>query len=131
MDKIRLLLVDDEPDILFVMKQLILTWGYDVVTATNGKGAIEAVATQNPDIMILDYLMPDINGIEALKEIRKTNKNIPVIMFTAYPEAMPIKGREELGINVFIPKTCEESALKIAINILEGKIVKKDQTNKT
>lgn len=125
MGKTKILFVDDEADIVIVMKQLLESWNYEIVTASNGKDAIASLIANYPDIIILDYNMPEMNGIEALKEIRKMNSKIPVIMFTAYPEQMPIKGREELGINVFIPKTCEESALKVAISILEGKLEKK------
>jgi CheY-like chemotaxis protein len=125
MSKRKILLVDDEADILTVMKQLLESWGYEIFTASNGKDAIESLIVKKPDIMILDYIMPEMNGIDTLKEVRKINSAIPVIMFTAYPEQMPIKGREDLGINVFIPKTCEESALKVAISVMEGKIEKK------
>lgn len=125
MDKRKILLVDDEADLLVVMKRMIESWGYEVIPVSNGRDAIDMVVNNKPDIIILDHLMPGMNGMETLKEIRKIDTAIPVIMFTAYPEEMPIKGREDLGINVFIPKSSDEASLKIAISIMEGKIEKR------
>lgn len=122
----KILLVDDEADILIVMKKLIESWGYEVISVSNGKDAIDAVTAKKADIIILDHLMPGMSGFDTLKEIRKFNTKIPVIMFTAYPEEMPLKGRRDLGINVFIPKSSEESILKIAIAAMERKLEKKD-----
>ena len=125
MYKMKILLVDDEADILIVMKKLIESWGYEVISVSNGKDAIDAVTAKKSDIIILDHLMPGMSGFDTLREIRKFNAKIPVIMFTAYSGEVPLKGREDLGINVFIPKSSEESILKIAIATMERKLEKK------
>jgi two-component system response regulator AtoC len=125
MNKIRVLLVDDEPDLLLVIGKTIETWGYKLIQAANGMEAIAAVKDNNADIIVLDYLMPELDGIETLKEIRKINAKIPVIMFSAHQGGLAIKGIEKLGINVFVPKSSAESTLRFAISMLEDKIEKK------
>jgi len=121
--KKKILLVDDEQDLLSVMGMRIKSWGYDLATAETGKDAITAINNENPDIVILDHMMPDMDGITTLKEIRKTNNSIPVIMFTAFQNAKSIKGVEELGVSFCIPKLSmfpsSESALKTAIRTIE------------
>lgn len=125
MDNIRILLVDDEPDLLLVMGKTIESWGYQVVTASNGMEAVAAVADSRADIIVMDYLMPGLDGIETIKEIRKSNAKIPVIMFSAHQGGVPIKGIENLGIGVFVPKSSAESTLRVAISMMEGKVEKK------
>ena len=122
MGKRKVLLIDDEQDLLTVIGLTIESWGYEVITASSGKDGIEALKNQNPDIVILDYLMPEMDGIATLKEIRKINTKIPVIMFTAHPEGLPLKGAENLKINAFVPKSSPESILKTTITMVEKKI---------
>jgi two-component system response regulator (stage 0 sporulation protein F) len=104
MRKIRVLLVDDEPDLVTVIKARIKSWGYDLLEAYNGKAAIAVVKEQKPDIIILDYRMPGMDGVQTLKKIRKFNNDIPVIMFTAHPDAKSIEGADQLGVSVYLPK---------------------------
>ena len=126
--KRKILLVDDEKDLLMLMARRISTWGYSVIEAENGKEAIDAVKEKKPDIMILDYMLPDMDGIAALKEIRKINSTIPVIMFTAFPDKRSIEGTEELGINAVIPKlsmfTDTQAALKTSLEMAEKSLGK-------
>ncbi|MEI6631314.1 MAG: response regulator, partial [bacterium] len=67
MDKIRVLLVDDEPDLLLVMGKTIESWGYRLIQASNGAEAIAIVTDNKVDIIILDYLMPGLDGIDTLR----------------------------------------------------------------
>jgi DNA-binding NtrC family response regulator len=102
--KNKVLLVDDETDFLEIMSYTIESWGYAVIKASNGKTAMKAFSEENPDVAVLDYIMPDISGIELLKKIRDINADIPVIMFTAKPDAEAIKESTELDITAFVPK---------------------------
>lgn len=117
----RVLLVDDEPELLKAMRIRLASWGYDVLTATNGKEAIRLAKKQVPDAVILDIMMPEWDGIETLKRIRRFNKKIPVFMLTAYPSGERIKETESLGISGFIPKGTEfESASEMIRVALKG-----------
>lgn len=108
--KKKVLLVDDETDFLDIMGQKIRSWGYEVVFASNGKEAIDGVKSEKPDIIVLDYMMPEMDGVSALKEIRKIDSKIPAIIFTAYPDEKIIKEAEKLGVTAFIPKLSTYSA---------------------
>ena len=104
MSKIKVLIVDDEADYLSLMQERIGFWGYEVFLAPDGKSALAMIKEKLPDIIILDYFMPGMDGVEVLRQIRKFNKKIPVIMFTAHADMKNIKGAQELGVSAFIPK---------------------------
>ena len=129
MKKIEIMLIDDEPDLLEIMGSVIRGWGYDLTTASGGKEAIEIFKAKRPDIIVLDYLMPEMDGIATLKEIRKLDNKVPVIMFTAYPDTKVIKGTEKLGISALIPKLSTysdvQASLKSTIDMLIKNISKK------
>ena len=130
MKNLQILLVDDEPDFLQIMGSLITGWGYDLVTASDGMEALDVIKENKPDIVVLDYMMPKMDGVATLKEIRKADEKLPVIMFTAYPDVKIIKGTEKLGISAFIPKLSiysnATSSLKTAIEMLARNICKKE-----
>jgi two-component system, NtrC family, response regulator AtoC len=128
MEKIRVLLVDDEPDIIFVIGKKIKVWGYELLDAQSGKDAIEAVKQEKADIVVLDYIMPEIDGVEALKRIRKIDKDIPVIMFTAHPDISSIEGTEKLNVSSYVPKISMHSSaqdmLKSALSLAEKRLLR-------
>jgi CheY-like chemotaxis protein len=80
----KVLLVDDEADFRRLMTFWLTSKGYSVVTASNGKEAVEMIRENPPDICFLDIRMPIMNGIEALKKLREFNKDLPVIIISAY-----------------------------------------------
>ena len=129
MGKVKVLIVDDEVDYLGLMQERIEFWGYEVILALDGKGALTMVKEKKPDVVILDYFMPGMDGIAVLKQIRSSDEKIPVIMFTAHPEIKNIKGAQELGVSAFIPKlsaysTDIESPLRSVLAMVCKKIMK-------
>ena len=128
MGKLRVLLVDDEVDILEMFGTRIESWGYEVIKAENGKKAMKILEDKKPDIIVLDYMMPGENGIVVLEKIRKTNKEIPVIMFTAHPDEKSMEGSSNLGAMAFVPKLSmysdTQASLKSAIHMAEEKLRK-------
>lgn len=104
----RVLLVDDEEDILNVIKVMVASWGYDVITAMTGEEALEIIKDNKTiDAVVLDIMMPGIDGIETLRRIRSFNKQLPVFMLTAYPSLKNMREAEKLGISGFIQKGAE------------------------
>jgi len=79
----RVLLVDDEEDIVEVIQDRLEAYGFTVTTAGTGVEALKKLSVEKFDGIFLDVKMPEMGGIEALEEIRKTDKQIPVIIITA------------------------------------------------
>jgi len=80
---LRVLLVDDEEDIVEVIQDRLEAYGFTVTTAGTGLEALKKLSVEKFDGIFLDVKMPGMGGIEALEEIRKTDKQIPVIIITA------------------------------------------------
>ena len=82
----KILVVDDEPDIIMFISKYLEHNDYNVITAANGKEALEKAANEKPDLILLDARMPVIDGWETLERLRKHSdlNNTPVIMVTAY-----------------------------------------------
>ena len=126
MAKIKILLVDDEPDFLKLIGVRIKSWGYDLIKVMSGKEAVKAVRNKSPDIVILDYRLPEMDGITTLQKIREFDDKITVIMLTAYPNKDALKWSEKLNVSAFIPKLSAysdtTSSLQAAIEIAGKKI---------
>jgi len=82
----KILIVDDEENIGFLYKEELEEGGYTIEVAGNGKEAIEKLDLFKPDLITLDIKMPGMDGIETLSRIRETNKQIPIIICSAYGE---------------------------------------------
>ncbi len=125
MSKIKVLVIDDEPDFLELLAMRLEEWGYEPDSAPNGKDGVRAVKEKKPDVVVLDYMLPDMDGVTALRQIRESDIDVPVIMFTAYPSMDTIKEAGGLGIAAFIPKLSIYSevmpSLKVAIDIAAKK----------
>ncbi len=101
--KYKILVVDDEKRMVRFIQLNLEQDGFQVITAYNGTEAIEQVRTQLPDLILLDIMMPDINGFDVLKKIREVNK-VPVIMLTAKGEEEDRIQGLELGADDYITK---------------------------
>jgi len=113
MAKKKILVVDDEPDFLKVIRNRLESMDYEVVTAADGKEALEKIRTDLPDAVLLDIMMPVLDGIKTLKEIRKQDKVLPVFMLTAASDTERFKAAKDLNASGFIVKTAD---LKIEIS---------------
>lgn len=117
--KKKILVVDDEPDIVTLIKSRLEANGYDVVSAYNGKDGLEKAEEAQPDMILLDLMMPIMDGYEAgqkLKENPKT-KNIPIILFTAASaEEVAKKGAETIEAIDYVVKPFDDAALLFLIN---------------
>lgn len=100
MDKnIKVLMVDDETDFRTLMTYWLESKGYTVLTAGDGKSAIEIAKNETPDILLLDLHMPSMTGAEVLKEIREFNKDIPAIVISAHANSAEAKEAVGYGIS--------------------------------
>ncbi len=80
----KLLIVDDDLNVQRLYKEELEEEGYNIVIASTGKEALEKFEQENPDIVTLDILMPDIDGISLLRKMKEQRPDIPIIMSTAY-----------------------------------------------
>jgi two-component system OmpR family response regulator len=79
----RLLVVDDEPNIVDMLRMALRFHGFDVVTAQSGAQATAAVAARRPDLLVLDVMLPDCDGLELLRRWREQGLDVPVVFLTA------------------------------------------------
>ena len=80
----RILIVDDDPGVLEVMKDHLTFVGYDVTVAADGATALKVLVTMTPDLILLDLAMPGIDGIEVLRRVTAKLPHIPVVVVTAF-----------------------------------------------
>ncbi|MFH0827995.1 MAG: response regulator, partial [Candidatus Omnitrophota bacterium] len=100
MDKqIKVLLVDDEEDFRKLLGFWLNSKGYSVVTASNGQEALGIVSAENPDIIFMDLNMPVMDGVEAIKKIREFNKDVPIIIISAFVDDRKAKEVMSWGIS--------------------------------
>jgi CheY-like chemotaxis protein len=124
----KVLVVDDEKDFLFIMEYWLKTKGYEVKAATDGFKALELVKSFNPNIILLDVNMPGIDGLETLKRIREFNKDVPVIIITAYIAEERAAETSDYNISGLFYKDKDfEEGLKLLESVLRThKQLKKD-----
>ncbi len=119
--KFCILLVDDEDRILNFLMSKLKALGYEVITAKNGIEALEQVKGQEPDLMVLDLIMPGMNGFEALEELRLFSA-IPVIVLSARDaDADRIKGLQ-LGADDYLPKPFNPDELVARIEAVKRRL---------
>jgi DNA-binding NtrC family response regulator len=85
MEPARVLIVDDETSILLLLKEALTQWGYQVTTASTATEALELIRTQVFDAALTDIRMPDMSGLELLKQIKAQDESIEVVVMTGYP----------------------------------------------
>lgn len=107
MDKKKILVVDDEIEFLEMLRIRLEASGYNVLTSTNGEDALEKIKKEKLDAVLLDVLMPGIDGLAVLKKIRKTDKDLPVYIITAFSNEERFKVANKLGASGFIVKTVD------------------------
>jgi len=104
MDKKRVLVVDDESDYLKVISTRLEQAGYEVEMAQDGKEALSKIRTARPDAVLLDIMMPRMDGLETLRIIRKRDKTLPVFMLTAHSNEERFEEARSLNVSGFIVK---------------------------
>lgn len=109
-DKAVILVVDDELEILGLLSRFFKKRGYEVYTANCLKDGKEQLLTKNPDFLFLDVNLPDGNGLKAIPEFIKINKDVTIILMSAYNDIEIQLHAKELGAKTFLnkPFTFEE-----------------------
>ena len=113
----KILIVDDEKPISDIIKFNMTKEGYEVVTAFNGRKAIELFEAEQPDIIILDLMLPEIDGLEVAKAIRKTS-SVPIIMLSAKDSEFDKVIGLELGADDYVTKPFSNRELQARVKAL-------------
>jgi CheY-like chemotaxis protein len=113
MPRKKILLVDDSSTVIMMEKMMLAGCGYDIVIARDGEEGVAKAASERPDLILLDVVMPKMDGIEACRRIRAQSltKDIPIIMVTTRSEAANIETSYKNGCNDYVNKPLNNAEL--------------------
>ncbi len=114
----NILVVDDQTNIRRLYEYTLEKNGYRVFTAENGEQALEVIAASHIDLMILDIMMPKLDGYGCLKALREENNNVPVLMITAKDTSDDMRKSFMLGTDDFMVKPVDEMEMLLRIKAL-------------
>ncbi len=111
----KILLIDDEESILESLRIFLSGMNYAVSTASNGMEGIEIIHKEHPDLVITDLKMPEVDGLEVLKQIREFDDSVPCIIMTAYEDVDSTIRAMQLGAYDYIEKPIDTPRFKALI----------------
>jgi DNA-binding response OmpR family regulator len=113
MERKRILVVEDEQELVIAVKIRLEEAGYETITAYDGMEALEKAKSQNPDLIILDLMLPKLDGYKVCKMLKfdERYKKIPIIMFTARAQKMDEELGREVGADAHIIKPFDHQIL--------------------
>jgi CheY-like chemotaxis protein len=120
--KKSIMVVDDNPDIITIVRTILEGKGYSVFSASSGPELLELLKGQKPDLIILDIMMPEMDGLEVLTRLKgmADTATIPVILLTAKVQYEDVLGGYKLGADYYITKPFTSTQLVNGINLLLG-----------
>jgi two-component system alkaline phosphatase synthesis response regulator PhoP len=120
--KKSIMVVDDNPDIITIVRTILEGKGYSVFSASSGPELLELLKDQKPDLIILDIMMPEMDGLEVLTRLKgmAETATIPVILLTAKVQYEDVLGGYKLGADYYITKPFTSTQLVNGINLLLG-----------
>ena len=127
--EIKILLVDDEPDILEIVGYNLSNEGYQVITASNGKEGVKAAKKNNPHLIILDVMMPEMDGIEACEQIRKLpgHEETIIAFLTARGEDYSQVAGYDAGADDYITKPIKPKVLVSKVKALLRRLKEEEE----
>jgi len=117
----KILVVDDEPDMLELMLRVLAKKGYQSLGATNGPDGIRLNEQEQPDLIVLDLRMPGMDGIETLRHIRQKDAKVRVIILTGYGHPDTIRDAADLDVSEYLSKSFDNDALVRIIGEVLGR----------
>src|SRR5215813_2325655 len=120
----RVLIVDDDPDIQRLVSYNLSQAGFQVLSASTGRSALDSVQKQPPDLIILDIMMPDVDGMEVCRTLRQreNSRRIPIIMLTARSEEIDRVVGFELGADDYVMKPFSPRELVLRVKSIFRRI---------
>lgn len=120
--KKTIMVVDDNPDIITIVKTILEGKGFNVLSASSGQELLNLLQGERPDLIILDIMMPEMDGLEVLSRLKGVTEtaSIPVILLTAKVQYEDVLGGYKLGADYYITKPFTSTQLVNGINLLLG-----------
>jgi CheY-like chemotaxis protein len=100
----RVLLVDDDPLILEILRTILDLEEFEVTTASDGRRALDVVGSSRPDVVVCDVMMPDLDGFEVCRALKATTADLPVILLTARDRPEDRQAGEDAGCDAYLTK---------------------------
>src|SRR5690554_3802204 len=122
MSKIKMLLAEDEQTLAMIVKESLETRNFEISVAHNGVEALDLFLNNMFDVLVLDIMMPEKDGLTLAKEIRKINKHIPIIFLTAKSQVQDVVEGFQSGANDYLKKPFSMEELIVRIQALVGRI---------
>ncbi|MCD4820353.1 MAG: sigma-54 dependent transcriptional regulator [Candidatus Cloacimonetes bacterium] len=110
-----ILIIDDEKHMRLILSKILKDSGYKTIEAKDGKEALEQVQKIDPDLILLDYKLPDLNGVQILEKVKQINSNICVIMVTAYGDIKHAVAAMKLGAYDYLTKPFDNEEILLVI----------------
>ena len=109
----KILIADDRPEVVELVRVILEGEDYEIVDASNGKEALKKARLEKPDLVLLDVVMPKMDGFEVCRKLRKDpqTQEIPIIMLTAKGKEVDKEKARQLGVRDYITKPFSPSAL--------------------
>jgi DNA-binding response OmpR family regulator len=118
----KILIIDDEPQIVQICQDYLKAAGYETVTASNGVQGVSLVRREKPDLIVLDLMMPEMDGLDVCREVRR-DSDVPIIMLTARIEETDKLIGLELGADDYITKPFSPRELVARVRVVLRRVV--------
>jgi two-component system response regulator AtoC len=126
-DRFRVLVIDDDPGVRDYMEALVSRQGYEVVAVADGEEALKGLDASRPDLITLDVVLPGMDGLQTLNELKKRLPEVPVVMLSGHGQARNIVEAMRLGASDFLRKPFEVEELELAFEkALEKRALKQE-----
>jgi DNA-binding response OmpR family regulator len=122
-DRPLVLIADDDPDILMLVRFRLERAGYEVVSAQDGQAALDLALAHEPDLAVLDVMMPRLDGYELTRELRRheATRGMPVILLTARVQEADVQRGIEAGADDYVPKPFSPQELGARVQAALGR----------
>lgn len=124
----RILIIDDEPDFRFILERVLSSEGYKVESAGDGPAGIALFTSTKPDLVLVDRIMPGIDGIEVVRAIRKIDNKVPMIFLTSKVQEDEVIEGFEAGANDYVRKPFSMKELLARVNAFLRVSVENDES---
>lgn len=111
----RILVIDDEPTIRIFLNEILEVWGYECIEASRAQEGIDLIKKGEIDLLLLDIQLPQMNGLDAVQKIREIEKDMPILIITAFHNMKNVVEMLDVKIQGFVNKPFDMEELKMKI----------------